>query len=286
MIAADRGKLRTPPAPSRGNPPMLRISLPFIYNLAEQLEPITNIATGTQYNDIFIRLYVAESTINTFLNGSVFAPYIKSCRVTGNAIIQAIQNINANGTNRALNFAEIYPITNGVAQFKTAMLAEIGVFPSYFVTQKGGFETDTLLEGGERLFPDDLRLKVAEAVFDVKEAAKALAYEIPTAAGFHIFRATESVLRRYYGQVTGGQPAPKMRTIKVYVRQMRISNCGDSVVLTTLDQMADLHRNPLIHPEAVLTMDEAISTLGIARSAATAMLKVLPVIPPTTTTVP
>src|SRR5665213_3060576 len=109
-----------------------------------------------------------------------------------------------------------------------------------------------------------------------------LAYEIPTACGFHIFRATESVLRKYYSHSTGGSPPPKVRNIGVYVRMLRAQNCGDEIVLATLQQLARLHRNPLIHPEAVLTMDEAIATLGIARSVVTAMLKILPVVLPTT----
>ena len=63
-----------------------------------------------------------------------------------------------------------------------------------------------------------------------------------------------------------------------------MAGCGDEIILSTLEQMAKLHRNPLIHPEAVLTMDEAISTIGIARSAVTAMLQVLPILAPTTGT--
>lgn len=162
------------------------------------------------------------------------------------------------------------------------MLAELGVLPSFFVTQKGGFDTNTLLEAGQMLFPEELQAKVPEAFFDCTEAAKALAYEVPTAAGFHIFRATEAVLRRYYAEVSGGTAAPKVRTIKVYVRKMQKEKWGEEIILKTLEQMADLYRNPLSHPEAILTMDEAIGIVDIARSAVTAMLKALPVPLPTT----
>jgi hypothetical protein len=48
--------------------------------------------------------------------------------------------------------------------------------------------------------------------------------------------------------------------------------------------MTTLHRNPLIHPEDALTLDEALGLLGMARSAITAMLAFLPSVPPTTTT--
>jgi hypothetical protein len=142
----------------------------------------------------------------------------------------------------------------------------------------------SLLLAGETLFPNDLGTKVPEAMIDVREAAKALAYEIPTACGFHTFRVTESVLRRYYAQVTGGKAQPKVRNIGVYLNALKLANAGDEKIRAALKQMSELHRNPLIHPDVVLTTDEAIATLGIARSVITAMLAVLPVQPPTTAT--
>lgn len=60
---------------------------------------------------------------------------------------------------------------------------------------------------------------------------------------------------------------------------------GNSKVLSALKQMSDLHRNPLIHPDAVLIMDEALAVIGIARSATTLMLREIPSPPLNTTTV-
>lgn len=142
----------------------------------------------------------------------------------------------------------------------------------------------SLLMSGESIFPNDLGSKVPEALVDAREAAKALAYEVPTACGFHTFRVTESVLRRYYAQVTGGRAPPKVRNIGVYLNAMKQAKKGDERILGALKQMIDLHRNPLIHPEVVLTTEEAIATLGMAASIITAMLGALPVSPPTTAT--
>ena len=178
---------------------------------------------------------------------------------------------------------ELWSIQNAYAQYKTALLAELGTFNTYFVTQKGAFDMYSLLGFGETLFPAELGTKVPEALADAREAAKALAYEVPTACGFHTFRVTESVLRKYYVHVTGKRP-PRVRNIGVYLNSLKQTKKGDEKIVTALKQMTDLHRNPLIHPEAILTNEEAIATLGIARSAITAMLAALPVPPPTTTT--
>ncbi len=280
MIALGKG--------SRRRSPMIEIYLPYVYSLSEALEPLSTLARGAKFMDSFHMLYTAQTQLETFLNGSVFASSLRSCRGHGGNLIASINAVTSNidDLDREIQFSEVYTITSQAAQFKTAMLAELGVFPTYFVTQKESFDTLTLLNHGETLFPSELKEKVPEAVFDVKQAGKALAYELATAVGFHVFRATESVLRRYYTQTTGGQPLPKVRSIVVYVRAMRIGNSGDEKILATLEQMAKLHRNPLIHPEVVLTINEAIATAGIARSVVTAMLDALPSLAPTTTTTP
>lgn len=177
---------------------------------------------------------------------------------------------------------EVVPIKQAYSQYRVALLAEIGALQSYFVTQKRGYDTLTLINWGENVFPNELTAKVPEALFDAREAGRCLAFERPTAAGFHIFRATESVIRKYYAQVTGGKAPPKIRSIGVYLKAM--TDHADPKVWTALDQLTKLHRNPVIHPEHVLTMDEAATILGICQSAISAMLAVLPVPAPTTAT--
>ena len=65
---------------------------------------------------------------------------------------------------------------------------------------------------------------------------------------------------------------------------MRQKKCGDEKILSVIDQLAKLHRNPLIHPEVALEMDEALTIHGIVRSAVAAMLAVLPELQATTVT--
>jgi hypothetical protein len=142
-----------------------------------------------------------------------------------------------------------------------------------------------LIHHADVLFPDELRLKVPEAIFDIQEAGRSLAFERFTAAGFHIFRAVESVMRRYWAHMSGGKAAPKVRSLGVYIAAMEKNNIGDPRVVAALRQLNTLHRNPLAHPEAVLTLDETTSILGASQSAIGAMLAGLPLIKPTTSQV-
>ncbi|MGO8753914.1 MAG: hypothetical protein ACLQHK_01640 [Gallionellaceae bacterium] len=256
---------------------MIRISLPYIYAISEAVEPLSKIAVGTKHINVIYDLYQAQSTIEVLINQSVFASSLRSCRPAANKLIGLLKGMTSNENfDRELDYSEVIPLQSAYQEFKIAFLAETGIFPSYFVTQKEPFDTLILLDKGVSLFPEDLSIKVPTAIFDAQEAGKAIAYELGTAAGFHIFRVVESVLRHYYKHVANGAAQPKVRSIKIYTKAFRRNNCGDEKILAALDQIADFHRNPLIHPEASLTVNEAISILGISRSVVTAMLMELP----------
>jgi hypothetical protein len=264
---------------------MIRISLPYVFNLCEQLEAVKTLTPKDKRSDSIFTLWMVQSALEGLLTASVFSSNLRSSRQLAQSMIAALKR----ETDPAMDWeAELGYAASGLiqtyAQLKTALVAEIGTFPSYFVNQKGSFDTLTLLDEPWRIFPADLWTKIPEARFDVAEAGKALCYEVPTACGMHVFRVVETVLRRYYTQVTNGKAQPKVRNIAVYINAMRQAKCGDEKVLGILEHLSKLHRNPLMHPDAALTLDEAISTIGMSHSAITAMLQVIPAPPQTTTT--
>lgn len=266
---------------------MIRITLHYVWSLAETLEPLANLDANKlpEKFDLAMELFGPQNALEALLQGSVFSPNLRSSVGLAGQLLEFLRTQTKDLEGKTIP-GDVWTIKNAYSRFKIAFLAELGTLPTYFVSQKGSHDTLTLLEQGWRLFPDDLEEKVPEAMFDAAEAGKALCYQLPTACGFHVFRATEAVLRRYYTHVTGGKPQPKVRNIMVYVQAMRQANCGDEKILSVIEQLSKLHRNPLIHPEVALTEDEAISALGMARSVVSAMISVLPPIPPTTTAAP
>jgi hypothetical protein len=264
---------------------MIRISLPYILSLSESLDPLATLTPKSNLGDVVFTIWGAENTLTTLLNTSVFSANLRSSRQLALALVELLKKEGDldKDWDKEVGAGAIQ-ITQVYGRFKTALLAEIGTFPAYFISQKGSFDTITLLDEPWRLFPSDLWRKVPEARFDVAETGKALCYELATACGVHVFRAVECVLRRYYLHVTEGKSHPKVRNIAVYVNAMRQAKKGDEKVLGVLSQLSALHRNPLAHPDAVLTMDEAISVVGMAHSAMTAMLRQLPEPPQTTAT--
>jgi hypothetical protein len=162
------------------------------------------------------------------------------------------------------------------SQFDTVLQSELSVADAYFVVPKPGLDTLSLVSQGEVLFPLSLPMKVPGAVADLREAGKCIAFELCTASGFHLMRAVETVLRRYWEVVTGNAAKPKQRNIGTYLRGFKALGCGDEKIIGALQQLKDLHRNVIIHTDEALTLDKAISLLGMARSVVDAMLDFIP----------
>jgi hypothetical protein len=197
--------------------------------------------------------------------------------------ISAVMDRKQIGNSGKLDQFDLWSIHSKSRELRVILLSEIGTLPTYLVSRKEGYDTDVLVQSGASLFPSSLTRKVPEARPDAMEAGKALAFEVATACGFHVFRVTECVLRRYWDQVSDGSPRPRLQTMGNFALEMEKSSIGDPKIVESIKQMTKLHRNPLIHPEVMLTVEEAISIIGIARSVVGAMLVVLPDVQPTTT---
>jgi hypothetical protein len=251
--------------------------------LAEKLEPLKDVPSDVPIVDYVFILWMAEDTLTKLLEESVFSLTLRSSVQSARKLIDSIKVLTTNeDITENIKIQESYDIIQNYNTFKITFLAEFEILPSFFVASKGGYDIQLLLQGGEVLFPSNLGDKVPEALFDAKEAAKALAFELGTACGFHVFRTLEAVLRRYYEQVTNGAAAPKVRTIGVYIQALKTSEKADEKILSVLKQIANFHRNPLIHPVAALDIEEAIGTIGVVRSAIAQMIAVLPDAPQTT----
>jgi hypothetical protein len=128
-----------------------------------------------------------------------------------------------------------------------------------------------------------LAIKVPEAIFDAKEAGKCLAFEVPTAAGFHLFRLLEVVMRTYFREVSG-KDAGKRRTIGTLLNALKKNTLGDTNTVFILEEIAKRYRNLIIHPDAVFTTDDVMGVLGLVQTAVTEMLKEIRFPTPSTTT--
>lgn len=102
-----------------------------------------------------------------------------------------------------------------------------------------------------------------------------------TGAGFHLHRANEAVLRRYWDVVTEGTAHPKSRNIGDFLNEMDQKNFGDEKVRAALKDLKNLHRNPLIHPDhTIADAHEAIALMNSIHVVMVHMLKEIPIVVP------
>ena len=125
------------------------------------------------------------------------------------------------------------------------------------------YDIKTLLDAGEKLFPEELGTKCPEAIPDVKEGAKCLVYEVYTASAFHFHRANEHVVvsyMKFQGLTIPGDP-----NFGRYIRALKSTGNTPSDLTKALD-IAKSYRNPIMHGESyVYTPDEAVNLFTVVR---------------------
>jgi hypothetical protein len=171
-----------------------------------------------------------------------------------------------------LSFQDAYPIINSLREFQIVLQTELGRMDTYFISQKGIYSTSDLIERADNVLPVEIIKVLSESIrSDIKQAGRCLAFDLATATGFHIMRALEGVLRDFYCPAFLNKK-PKGRNWNSYIQCLKGTN-ADPKILAILDQIRSLHRNPTIHPQEVLTINEAMTLFGIAQSAIVAMVE-------------
>jgi len=179
-----------------------------------------------------------------------------------------------------------------VYNFQATLQAELGQAGTFFVSPKGAYSTLALVENGELLLPESTRnLLTKEAIDDMRNGARCMAFELPTAAAFHFLRAVEAALHQHYDALSNGAPRPARGAMGIYINEIIALNAQQELV-AVLKQIKDLHRNPIMHPDAVVTMEEVQIIVGIAQSAIFALMKIVtksapaPASPPASSSTP
>lgn len=258
---------------------MIRMDLSYFYRLGIAFDALRQIEVDVPIVDVWFRIFSTQQEVGSLIASSdTFRGLLRSTYPVANSLITVLDEITSNtDLDRQFTALDKSRLIVALDKFQAVFVGELAVADAYFVVEKKGLNTIRLVSQGEIIFPADVSVKVPEAIPDLREAAKCLAFELPMAAAFHIFRALEAVLRRYWGAV-GGNVTARRHSIEAYLRLFEKHNCGDPKVISALRQFADLHRNPLIHPQDTIDYEEAMSIFGLAQSIMRAMTAKLPVI--------
>jgi len=153
-----------------------------------------------------------------------------------------------------------------VLEFETVLDKELRDSPLLCVLPKGNLSIDSLLDGASKGYASSA-LPMLDSVIrrEIDESGTCLAYARGTACGFHILRAVEITLKAYVLAATGTLPKMSQRNWGEYIKQAETAQA--SVTLVDFLKILKTKRNPLMHPQDTLEVDEAISIFSICQAA-------------------
>lgn len=223
---------------------------------------------GTRVGDFIFRMIGLRGVSDDFLN-SPFVQAKDAMNDVQTAIGALFRSCLKEGTeeidfDKELAPFHFGPLSRAITEFEAILSRESPKLPIFFVPQKGIAKTDDLIERAHLDLPEVTRRDMpAAAIEEIKQAGRAVAFDLFTAHAIHMLRAAEIVvlvlLRDYYSN----EIKESQRNWGQYVKLLE-SNGADPALTQYLNEVVRLERNQGVHPTKLLTEPESsyISTLA------------------------
>lgn len=156
-----------------------------------------------------------------------------------------------------LSQEEAETLSKCVDALRKTLEAELRATFAYSVSPKRS-DVGRLIDDPASLLAPNVFNKLPDiAKYDLREAGRAIAFELPTASAFHLMRAVESVLRQFYATVVRrGRRAKMWGEIVADIRTRRVAE-KHQILLNHLDHIRSAFRNPTQHPDAQYDVQQA-----------------------------
>lgn len=260
------------------------------YELAAKLHALFDGALQNRVSELFAPLTEAQTALDGWIKGEQFP--LETSKEDAEKLLSKLGNLfntyyidptskqlrKPTGEDR-MDSHEMALLAGHVEKFEHALAAELTHAPIYMAQKRGIYSTYDLIENAYMCFSETLRAVIPDAAlaeFDV--AGRALAFGLGTAAGVHLLRAIELVLKKYYEMFSGTAVAKTERTYSIYLKKLATlaedeGNAGrpDKRLLQMLAQIKEHYRNPLTSPDSSISVDQATSLFGLATAAITLM---------------
>jgi hypothetical protein len=154
-------------------------------------------------------------------------------------------------------------IRQKISDFRSVFEAESVDLDVYFVEPYSIYQTSALVSNGSDIIPSPLHEHLPKGtVEEFNSAGKCLAFDLPTACGFHALRGLELVMENYLRKHNVNK---KMHSWNDFIKAVEklIEDAKEPApsqkVAAMIDRMRTLDRNPLMHPTNTLDIDAAHS---------------------------
>jgi hypothetical protein len=270
-----------------GGGSMNRINCYGFYLLGKYISKIESLGPDSKDLDVALASVRAERLLSTLLHNTSFK--LKTTLAASSSLFTGFKHLSdffeerqdtessgpASDAKDQQRNLFISGVKLSVDKMETVLSTELALAPIYSVPARGVFSTDSLLDSADDVFEDLKELKAHvpdDAIADTKQAGRCLAFDLPTAAGFHIARATEAVMKKAMDALGCPPLKDSQRNWGNYIKSLDEYGASVSIV-HHLNQLKDLHRNPLIHPEVTLDQLEAQQLWSLCTSAMVTMVK-------------
>jgi hypothetical protein len=194
----------------------------------------------------------------------LYGPQLKKWQRPGD---QGVVRLDA-----TLSVHEVAAIREASYQLQTVLFSEAeGVFA--YVAMEKRYRLDRLIDDlPELMAPDVFRSLPEIAQSDFRAAGRCIAFELPTAAAFHLMRGTEDALKEFYRRTTKDTQSRLMWGAMVD-KLKRQDDPPPAVLLNILDNLRSGFRNPTQHPEKIYDIEEAQDLLSLSIDAVNRMAR-------------
>jgi hypothetical protein len=163
-------------------------------------------------------------------------------------------------------------IREQIASFKSVLTPQWKRIHAYRVTPKGLMDPSALIERPHDAFDSEQWKHLPDIVHsDWNSACRCLAFDLPTASGFHVLRCIEAVALNYLDKLQVPKPTKGNCNLGSYLDLLKQNKASPDTV-DAAHLIRRLYRNPLMHPEDTLTSREALNLLNVCGAMIQALL--------------
>lgn len=254
---------------------MYKVNLWAFYELAWEIHPLTEIKPSITTNDLSHLVFEAKLSLDIFFQR--WESPLEICKTEVLQLRKWFDYIEKEVIKNPDEFAHRVLIDRTIhlaKQFENSLRKQFEFLDTYYVQRKGAYDTTALIDRADDvILSDKIKTRLPEqTIYDLQQAGKCIAFEIPNSAGFHTIRAVESVIRLYYEKIIGVLPKNKDRNWGAYIKNLKTAGANEKI-LHALDHLRNDYRNPILHPEERLEFDDAFSLFNLSVSLIIKMTK-------------
>jgi len=190
-------------------------------------------------------------------------------------LIDYKEELSKNATNHKLTAHEASKVRELMRTLENTFAAEARGHIAFVVTEKRIDVEKLLSDVSSLLVPGVFDSMPEIAKYDFVEAGKCISFERPTAAAFHLLRATESVLRHFYCSIAKQKRVSGLLWKPMVEHLKKRKKKPPEELLNHLDHIRNSFRNPTQHPEKIYDIQEAQDLFALCIDVVNRMVKLL-----------